>query len=250
MRTVEDVMKGVLSQPTAPYRENWVLHHIENELKKLSVPYFRDRWGNIIAGTTTPKALKSSKRVALVAHTDHPGFHLIKETRKGIWQAQWFGGVPPQTYLAKVAIYDPQKPALVAQGQIISKKFFGSKKNQFLIKIKDSRLILHADCFGAFAFKGFSKKGSRIITRAADDLAGVSIILATLARLSKKERKNILGVFTRAEETGFRGALGVIYGKLLGPQNSIISLEASRQLEGARIGQGRSLINSKYKDAS
>src|SRR5439155_1273907 len=37
---------------------------------------------------------------------------------------------------------------------------------------------------------------------------------------------------------GFRGALGIIYGKVFGSQSSVISLEASRQLPGARIGQG------------
>jgi putative aminopeptidase FrvX len=238
MKTVEEVMKGVLSQPTAPYRENWVLSHIENELKKLSVPFFRDSWGNIVAGTSSPASLKKSKRVVLVAHTDHPGFHLLKEIEKNVWQAQWFGGVPPKTYLSQVAIHHPKNPGFVAKGQIISRKFFGPKKNLFLIKIKKNPFLLNSNCFGAFDYNGFVKRGSRIITRAADDLAGVTIILSTLARLKKTERKNILGLFTRAEETGFRGALGFIYKKILGPENTVISLEASRQLEGARIGSG------------
>jgi putative aminopeptidase FrvX len=37
---------------------------------------------------------------------------------------------------------------------------------------------------------------------------------------------------------GFRGTLAIIYEKIVGSRNSIISLEASRQLPGARIGHG------------
>jgi putative aminopeptidase FrvX len=237
VKSVEQIMKNVFSQPTAPFRENWVLNSIEKELKNLRVPYFKDRWGNIIAGVTGPKTLKTSRRVALLAHTDHPGFHIVSKIKENLFQAQWHGGFPPKTFKAKVSIHNPQFPGKRALGSIVSKKF--SKKAIFQIKLKGrSHFPINQDCFGAFAYPGFSKSKSRVHTRAADDLSGVTIILSTFARLKTNEKKNMLGIFTRAEEVGFKGTLGIIYENLLGKENSVISLEASRQLVGARIGQG------------
>ncbi len=237
IKSVEQIMKTIFSQPTAPFRENWVLNSIELELKSLRVPYFIDRWGNIIAGVSGPKTLKTSHRVALLAHTDHPGFHIEKKLGENLYLAQWFGGFPPKIFKAPVAIYNPQFPGERALGSIVSRKF--SKKTAFQIKLKEkSPFPINENCFGAFAYSGFTKIKSRVHTRAADDLSGVTIILSTFARLKAYEKKNMLGIFTRAEEVGFRGTLGIIYEKLLGKENSIISLEASRQLEGARIGQG------------
>jgi putative aminopeptidase FrvX len=112
--------------------------------------------------------------------------------------------------------------------------------------------LIDDQCFGTFAFPDFKMKRSLIFARAADDLAGVVAILATFERLNTSQRKNMLAVFTRAEETGFRGALGFLYSQILGAKNMAISLEASRALEGAEISQGpvirlgdrRSLFNS------
>ncbi|MDZ4677080.1 MAG: hypothetical protein SGI74_06170 [Oligoflexia bacterium] len=238
IKSVERVLKEVFDNPTAPYRENWVLQYVEKELNRLKVPYFIDKWGNIIAGVSKPQTLKKSKKVALMAHTDHPGFHLIKKITKTQWRAQWFGGVPPKTHNAKVAIYNPLLPNKVFYGKILSKKFEGQKKDTFKIQLTNAKNQVDDTCFGAFAFPGFQQKKHRVFSRAADDLAGVTIILATFARLNSSQRKNILGVFTRAEETGFKGALGIIYQNILGHENTVISLEASRQLEGARIGSG------------
>jgi endoglucanase len=233
-----NIMKGVLSCPTAPFRENWVLGFVEKELTQMKVPYFRDDLGNIIAGVKNKKALKKSSRVALLAHTDHPGFHILKAAGTKVFLAQWFGGHPPKTKNASVAIYNPKIPNQKASGKIISAKFFGKSKNLFKIKIVSSPFEISKECFGAFAYPGFSLRKKRIFTRAADDLAGVTIILGTLKGLSKNQRRQALGIFTRAEEVGFRGTLGIIYNNILGKQNSVISLEASRQLPGARIGLG------------
>lgn len=239
MKSVEAVLKEVFQNPTAPYRENWVLDYVHTELKHMKVPFFYDRWGNIIAGSSNSRALKNSERVALMAHTDHPGFHVLGPPRKGIVKARWLGGCPPKIRGAKIAIHIPAVPRKIIKGKIISAKLTG-KKRLFDIKLaslKGSEDIDH-HCFGAFDFSAFTRRGYKIFTRAADDLAGVTIILTTLARLKPNERKNMLGIFTRAEEVGFRGALGIIYDQAIGKKNTAISLEASRQLPGARLGKG------------
>lgn len=236
-------MEELFNLPTAPYRENWVLDYVKRELGRLHVPFFTDKWGNIIAGTSHSKSLKESRRIGLLAHTDHPGFHLKKKKNRETWLARWYGGCPPDIHGAAVAIHNPSKPGTTVKGRVVSKKMSGPSKKEFLIKVDKSRNNgtageLDKSCFGAFDFAGFNRRTHRVYTRAADDLTGVAIILCTLARLSPAQRNHMLGIFTRAEEVGFRGTLGIIYEKLIGPGNKIISLEASSQRPGARVGKG------------
>lgn len=237
MKSVERLLFEVFSNPTAPYRENWVLEYVSEELTRLRIPFFRDSWGNIVAGTRNPASLRQSRKLALMAHTDHPGFHLEKQISSTRWRARWFGGAPPKLKGARLAIHDPRRPGEKVCGVFASQKLQQGTK-RFIVEIPRHGGRLDSTCFGAFDFPAFKKKGKRIVTRAADDLTGVTIILATLARLGKKERKHCLGIFTRAEETGFRGALGILHKDLLGKNNVVISLEASRQLVGARLGKG------------
>jgi len=238
MKSVEDLTREVFSNPTAPYREHWVLECVKSELNRIKVPFFTDIWGNIIAGVRNETELRKSSRTALVAHTDHPGFHLIKKLDSSRWRAKWYGGCPPHISKARVAIHNPESPDSPIYGTIEDRKL--SKEKIFVIKLSNKKdgINLNSKCFGAFDFPSFQKRRTRIFTRAADDLTGVVIILATFARLKASKRKFLIGIFTRAEETGFRGTLGLIYSRILGKEMSTISLEASRALQGARLGKG------------
>ncbi|MBK9294059.1 MAG: hypothetical protein IPM57_06375 [Oligoflexia bacterium] len=235
MKSVETQLKDVFSNPTAPYREGWVLNYIKSELKRLKYPYFQDNWGNIIAGSSQIKTLKLSKRIALVAHTDHPGFHILKQLNKDTFLVKWHGGYPPRVKGSSLAIYNPQFKNKISKAKALTNI---DKKGYLKIKIIKSNFKISTQCFGAFDFKDYIKIKNLIKTRVADDLAGVTIILSTLERLNIKQRENFLGIFTTAEETGFKGALGLLYNKTLGLKNMAISLEASRQMKDALIGKG------------
>src|SRR6185312_2350719 len=102
-KSVKKQLIEVFSNPTAPYREGWVQEYVKKELVRLRVPHFQDRWGNIFAGVSSKASLKTSQRTALVAHTDHPGFHIIKKLRPHTFAAKWFGGHPPKMKNSKVA---------------------------------------------------------------------------------------------------------------------------------------------------
>src|SRR5205823_14043788 len=75
--------------------------------------------------------------------------------------------------------------------------------------------------------------------RACDDLIGVATIMAVMSELARKRAEvNVIGLISRAEEIGFRGALAAMGTRLL-PRNSlIISLETSRELPGVKMGEG------------
>lgn len=235
MKTIETQLKDVFSHPTAPYREGWVLSYLKIELKRLKIPFFQDQWGNILAGVKNKNLLKKSKRLALIAHTDHPGFHIISGISKNIYKAQWHGGHPPKVKGAKAAIYHPHLFNIKTRGIFLTNI---DKKGFFKIKVLNPQFSVTKQCFGAFDFPAFSKKKTRITTRVADDLAGVTIILSVIERLTPKLRKHFLGIFTTAEETGFKGTMGLLYSGILGSHNTAISLEASKQIPDAIIGKG------------
>ena len=100
------------------------------------------------------------------------------------------------------------------------------------------------ELFGSFAFRSHHWiSGKRLYTRAADDLVGVFCIVATAIDLYRKHHKNdsFLGLLTRAEEVGFVGAVKHLeLGWLQAAKRPVVcvSLEASRNLPGARLGKG------------
>lgn len=97
--------------------------------------------------------------------------------------------------------------------------------------------------YGAFSMldlPAFDVRDGRIYSRACDDLIGCTAIVAAFHDLVQSRREgSCLGIFTRAEEIGFVGAIQLAKSRTL-PENIIlISLEASNQNAGtAKMGEG------------
>src|SRR5260370_14136308 len=82
-------------------------------------------------------------------------------------------------------------------------------------------------------------EGDRLYSRACDDLIGCATIVASLRTLSESAFAGcVAGVFTRAEEVGFIGAIQLAKSKLLPPDTTIVSLEASSEIPPAKMGEG------------
>lgn len=226
----------IFSIPTSPFHEKYVLQTIEAILKQNKIPYFYDKGGNLIAGAKSQKTLPK-KSVAFVAHTDHPGFHFTLHKKAKKVTALWMGGGPlTQMKGAKVLAHnfsDPQKKYL---GKITQFEP-GNHREGLEFKITFTKDVPPGDYFGAFNFAGFKLKNNLIVTKAADDLAGCVMALGALIDL-KKTNKKAIAVFTRAEEVGFVGCLHLLNKKVLPPATLVISLEASRTLPGALLGEG------------
>ena len=98
--------------------------------------------------------------------------------------------------------------------------------------------------FGMWDLPGFrvsSRDPDRLQSRAADDLAGVAAILALFDRIQAidpERRVDVRGLFTRAEEVGFLGALAIAEDRWLPPQSRLIVVEASKAFPHAPIGGG------------
>jgi len=97
--------------------------------------------------------------------------------------------------------------------------------------------------FGAFAMwdlPAFAVREERIYSRACDDLIGCAAILATFFQLEETGAEaSVHGLFSRAEEVGFVGAIELAKGGLLPREVTIVSLETSSEKSGGcRMGDG------------
>ena len=247
------LLNELLSQPTAPFREDHVLRWVDQFLKKEKIPFFVDPSGNRVVGASSEKDYikllrqKSSEPVRLfMAHTDHPGFHGQQWLSPTELQVKWYGGTPTQNIEGATV------------GVFSRKKFLGTatiKKSVLTpagTSLQESVLEWTLPCpygdqpaeslAGAFSFRSpVWRENDLIYTQAADDLVGVFAILMLFLNLKKRRNIPVIGILTRAEEVGFIGAIAHFEtGWLQQARRPVlcVSLETSRTLPGAEIGKG------------
>jgi endoglucanase len=100
--------------------------------------------------------------------------------------------------------------------------------------------------FGPFAMwdlPAFELRDGRIFSRACDDLIGCAVIVETLRELERTEAEvSLYGVFTRAEEVGFVGAIELAKSHVLPEDVTILSLECSSERGGGNCKMGAGAI--------
>jgi endoglucanase len=117
-------------------------------------------------------------------------------------------------------------------------EFLGWVTDEYLAKTPPTR------DFGAFAMwdlPAFEVKDGRIHSRACDDLINCGTILALFHELEKTNAEaSVLGLFTRAEEVGFVGAIQLAKAGVVPREVTIVSLETSseRSPGAGRMGEG------------
>jgi putative aminopeptidase FrvX len=114
-------------------------------------------------------------------------------------------------------------------------RFLGSVAERFLV---NPRMREFGD-FAMWDLPAFELKDEQIHSRACDDLLGCAEILCLFQEL-EASRANVhcLGLFTRAEEVGFWGAIQLAGSGILPKEITIFSLETSTPRGGAEIGRG------------
>ncbi len=120
-------------------------------------------------------------------------------------------------------------------------RFQGS--DQFLGGVPEERLNTHPvewfGDFGMWELKPFELKEGLIHSRACDDLVGCAAIVALLMELeARKVETTVYGLFTRAEEVGFIGAVEMAKRWPLPEGVCFVSLETSAPRGGATQGKG------------
>ncbi len=198
-----EIAGTILRQPTAPFHEALVRETILGLLGECArVAVRQDAFGNVIAHYrgTPPGAEPAPARCAFAAHMDHPGW----VTPPGGSERTFLGGVPPE-YL------DANRTRV---------REFGP--------------------FAMWDLPAFEVREDRIYSRACDDLIGCAVIVAMLEELDSQNAPcECYGLFTRAEEVGFVGAMKIARsGWLTEAGLTVISLETSSERPPAQIGAG------------
>jgi putative aminopeptidase FrvX len=219
----------LLRHPAAPYHEHAVRAEVERICAEQELEFERDQFGNVLVKLRTAPKLRP---IALAAHLDHPGFEIIRKTSDRGWLARFWGGVPP-------AYFRPGVPVLLMPGRELAKLGRTTDEGKKAYVIRADKRPTDSPQFAAWALEDFVVRQGKIHARACDDLIGVASALATLIELKRsRARVHVLGVFSRAEEVGFQGALALAANRGLPQKTLVISLETSRELPGVKMGRG------------
>jgi len=215
-QTFHALFREILSAPTAPFHEYHVAAAIRARISEMPhVSLEEDSFGNLLA---TYRRGRRPARLAFGAHMDHPG---------------WVRGVGTE-----------------------ARKADGPNEPEFLGGVPADRLDSHPvewfGDFGMWRLPPFELDGEGLIHgRACDDLAGCAAILALFMELERAgSEATVHGIFTRAEEVGFLGAVALAkvwpFAKASGKGGSgrssegvsFVSLETSAPRGGVRQGAG------------
>jgi putative aminopeptidase FrvX len=231
-----EVLKELVSIPTASFHEEAVGERIKDYLKEYRVPYEVDNWGNIIAHYC--KGAELARPLVLMAHTDHPAFELTgkKENR---WVAKLLGGVAPRCFDNQVPVKIVRgSDGLFVYGKVVSYYAPSPREVTLYLELEQAENVQIGD-FGVWDLVDFELKDGMIHARVIDDLVGCAAALLTLQKMvSLNLATEVYAVFTRAEEVGLVGA-DLLFGAGTLPKSAlIVSLEASKTIAGAEQGKG------------
>jgi putative aminopeptidase FrvX len=235
--------ESLLSRPTAPYCEAWIIEELDRHLAAIPGAEIKvDEFGNRCARVT--KGSPTFAPAAFVAHMDHPGF-VVKEIEPGGRRihAAFEGGVNDPFFLGTAVRMFRHATDPGVRGRIV---LAGIRKTG---PLGNRTMVIETeeDASGAFLgmwdLPGSDVRDGRLYSRSADDIAGVAMILESLMRAAESDAPcDIIGLFTRTEETGFRGALCLSVAEdrydYLPKDAWVISVETSSARPTTPVGEG------------
>ncbi len=236
-----ETLQSLLETPTAPYREQWMMKTVRAELDSIpGVEICEDKWGNIAARL---RRGESSPPIAFVAHLDHPGFIVPAGASGGDIEVVFEGGVLDGFFPeGRVRLYrSPDDPGTSATISEMGDRVKGGDRN------RTGRLKVDGDADGAvlamWDVDPFRVEGDIIYGRAIDDLGGVAAIVESLRRIAERsEPVDFIALFTRGEESGFRGTIALCLDedreRLLPNNSQVISIETSSARPATPVGGG------------
>ena len=237
IETTLAIVERIASAPTAPFHEFRAMRAIAAELEAFGVAAQTDAYGQLHARVQRGRAVRS---MALVAHTDHPAFDVIRaEGNEG--RARILGGFYARFFAHEVNVLvcdDTDAPSFTAvlDDYVPEPDLPNNSLGHCRIRATQT---LRVGQWAALDLPAFEARGDELHLRAADDLALAAVVVLALAALRDDPRPHdVHAVFTRGEETGLYGARLVAEDGLVPKDAIVVSLEASRALATARPGAG------------
>lgn len=231
-------LKRLTDPPTAPYDEMDTRDALHAWLKSLKLPYEIDPFGNTLVRF---RHGHPRKQVAFVAHLDHPAFR-VESVKGSLVHCRAEGGLPT-TGIRGAKVVLPKVGDRGIKGKVESAKVVDVKGRarimSAVIKIPVKGPRPEPGDFAIFDMPAIRRAGNRLKMRVADDLAGCVAIVAALATLTKRGKPvDAWGIFTRAEEVGFHGAISMAIDNRLPRDTSIVSVECSQAYGDIGVGKG------------
>jgi len=239
----------IVTQPTAPTRESWVIKECMRLCRHFGISYWVDEAANMWVNASGPHDLKNVK-IVLVTHVDHPGialdsFHKEKDTMIGV--GRWLGGGPKHLKGAAVHVFSDSKYRVTVGGIIVDDQLVGDDRR---VKVEllgltpsdDTDNVLKS--FGPWGAhltypevpSGIADAGENWITKSADDLIGVAAMISAFKDIKDKK---MVGLLSTSEEIGLRGASAEAKRHLVDPSKvSIISVDFTRAVDDLARGKG------------
>ena len=225
--------RRLFSNPTAPFHEERVAQFIREFAIARGLRVRSDKFGNMIVSY---RRGRGHRPVAFVAHMDHPGFEVVEDAAGGFVMTRFLGCVPREYFRpgGRVRLFGAEGEQRATIWSVPDVDW----KKEKLVRLRLKGAIRRGD-FGMWDLAPVKTNHRLIWSRACDDLAGCLVLLAMLDGLVQaRVPATAYAVFTRAEEVGFHGALGLMKSRLIPRSAVVISVESSKELPHAPMGQG------------
>ena len=228
------MLAGLGACPAVAYQEGLVASFIRKTVEGMGLGIEADRHGNLIVRLGVPS---EDPPIAFMAHMDHPGFEGLEVDGAKVVAAP-LGGVPAVSLTDRVPVQAVLKDGTRVKG--ITGGKHGTDDDRLInVELETAAADLQCPLPVVFDLTDFDFDGELVHMRALDDLAGCAAILVALERMKDEGAGGeVYGVFTRAEEVGLVGARLMAEDGVLPRETLVVSLEASRTLPGAAIGEG------------
>ena len=236
------VLEELLSLPTAAFAEHVVLEYIEHAIKALPNTTSRhDEHGNLFVHYRNRTG--GAPPICLTAHTDHPGFVALKMLDERTLLAAFRGWVEPQYFHdERVRFWSDGRwikgrvHKIVKSAPIVGIIGRTGRPEEVEIRVKEP---VAPNSPGMWNLPDPKERDGRVYARGCDDIAGCAALLAMFQRLAEKNAAaDVYGLFTRAEEVGFVGAIGAARSGTIPRDTPVIAIETSKEIPGVKMGDG------------
>ena len=232
------ILIDMLSIPTAPFAEHQVLAFLEAFCsRRPALKLTRDAAGNLLVHLRQG-GLRIKRPICLTAHLDHPGFVADRMVAKGVVQAFWRGGVPPE-YFPKAKVRFDVNGSWVCG--TIRETTLIDRNGQ--MRVNTARISVPQEigsgAVGMWDFPDPVIRNGRIYARGCDDIAGAAAMVCCIDELVRRKKPaDIYFLFTRAEEVGFIGAIAAAKARTIPSKCVVVAMETSSERPHAKMGDG------------
>ncbi len=230
-----NVLKSLLSVPTAPFHEEAVVEQVRRWAEKRGADFRRDKAGNVFVHYRRGRP-RGDSRWVFAAHMDHPGFVVRRGRRRSVW-ADFFGNVGREYFPGgRVRLFAPGGEVLATVRSVRRSKDSPALSCRLEL---DSPADVPPETVGMWDLPAMRIRGKRLISRACDDVVGAAAIVCAMDEIiSRKIDADVTALLTRAEEAGLVGAVAACETGSIPNDAMIVSVETSKAMPKARLGDG------------